>query len=165
MSVALLNSKYFVFGAGPKPETEDEDEISVNMILMPGERNEMRAIEYGHMYEKEIANAVEQYRSIINDLPLYSDIRQLLQAELLGARVIDQGSIQVFIRGRNISSVGISENNGAATFVLDGMIVRDVDFLNPRDVKSIRLLTGHEATRIHGSQGANGVVMINTKKR
>ena len=88
----------------------------------------------------------------------------MLQAELLGTRVTDQGgSKQVYVRGRDISSVGFSENNGAATFALDGMIVRDGDFLNPRDVKSIRLLTGHEATRIYGSQGANGVVLIKTK--
>ena len=77
--------------------------------------------------------------------------------------VIQGGSIQVFIRGRYSSSTRFPENNGAATFALDGMIVRDVDFLNPRDVKSIRLLTGHEATRIYGSQGANGVVLIKTK--
>jgi TonB-dependent SusC/RagA subfamily outer membrane receptor len=57
------------------------------------------------------------------------------------------------------------ENNSAAAFIVDGMILRDIDDLNPRDVKSIRMLKGHEATRIYGSQGANGVVMINTKRR
>lgn len=140
-----------------------EDEISVNMILMPGKKNEMRAIDYGHMYEKEIAFVVEHYRNINNDLPLYSDMKQLLQAELLGTRVIDEGSLQVFIRGRYNSSTGFSENNGSAAFVLDGMIVRDIDDLNPSEVNSIRMLRGHEATRTYGSQGANGVVLIKTK--
>ena len=134
------------------------------MILMPGEGNEMRAIEYGHIYKKEIAYAVEHYIDN-NNFPLYSDIKELLQAELLGTRVTDQGSIQVFIRGRYISSSGLSENNGAATFVLDGMIVHDIDDLNPHDVTSITMLKGQEATRICGSHGANGVGLINTKWR
>ena len=30
--------------------TANEDEINVNMILMPGEKNEKLAIDYGHMY-------------------------------------------------------------------------------------------------------------------
>ena len=144
--------------------TANEDEISVNMILVPGEKNEKKAVTYGHMYEEDLAYAVEHYNVRNNDLPLYSDIKQLLQAELLGTRVTDQGgSIQVYVRGRDISSVGLSENNGAAIFALDGMIARDVDFLNPQDVKSIRLLTGHEATRMYGSRGTKGVVMIRTK--
>ena len=142
----------------------NENDITVNMILVPGERNEKKAVDYGHMYEKEIAQAVEHYNVRNNDFPLYSGIKEMLQAELLGTRVTDQGgSIQVYVRGRDISSIGLSENNGAAIFALDGMIVRDVDFLNPRDVKSIRLLTGHEATRLYGSHGVNGVVLIRTK--
>jgi hypothetical protein len=144
--------------------TANEDEISVNMILMPGEKNKQIAVYHGHMTEKYIENAVEHYNNINNDFPEYTNLRGLIQAKCLGARVMDQGgSIQVFIRGRDIGFTGLSENNGAAIFVLDGMIVRDIDFLNPRDVKYVTLLTGHEATRRYGSHGANGVVLINTK--
>jgi hypothetical protein len=141
----------------------NEDEITVNMILVPGEKNQKMAVDYGHMYEKDMVYAVEHYSHFNNDYMVYNDMRELLQAELLGTRVTNQGSIQVFIRGRDIGSYGLSENNGAVTFVLDGMIVRDIDFLNPRDVRSIRLLRGHEASRMYGSLGANGVVLINTK--
>jgi hypothetical protein len=143
--------------------SENEDDVDVDMILMPGEKNEKKAVDYGHMFEEEIAQAVEIPRKNNNDLPLYSDIKQLLQAELLGTRVIDQGNIQVFVRGNYISAKGFSENNGAAIFVLDGMIVRDIDDLNPRDVRYITMVKGHEATRRYGSRGANGAVLINTK--
>jgi len=144
--------------------TANEDEISVNMILLPGEKNKQIAVYHGHMSEKDIANAVEIYSNINNDFPEYTNLRGLIQAKCLGARVMDQGgSIQVFIRGRDIGFTGLSENNGAAIFVLDGMIVRDIDFLNPQDVKYVTLLTGHEATRRYGSHGANGVMLINTK--
>lgn len=141
----------------------NENEISVDMILIPGEKNERKAVDHGHMFEKEIAQAVEIYRKSNNDLPLYSDIKQLLQRELLGTRVIDQGNIQVFVRGNYISANRYSEKNGAAIFVIDGMIVRNIDDLNPRDVRYITMVKGHEATRRYGSQGANGAVLINTK--
>jgi hypothetical protein len=142
----------------------NENDITVDMILVPGEKNEKLAVDHGHLPEKDLAYALEHYNIINNDFSAYNDMRELLQAALLGTRVTDQGgSIRVYIRGRDISSVGLSENNNAAIFVLDGMIVRDVDFLNPRNVKNIRLLTGHEASRMFGSQGANGVVLIKTK--
>ena len=90
-------------------------------------------------------------------------MRQLLQSSFLGTRVTDQGSIRVYVRGRDIGSSGSSVNNGAATFVLVGVIVSDIDLLNPQDVRSIRLLIGHEASRMFGSRGANGVLLITTK--
>ena len=139
------------------------DEITVNMNLMPGEKNEKIAVIYGHMNEKDIAYAIEHTRNINNDYLKYSNIRELLRAELVGARVTDQGSIQVFIRVGDISSIGLSENNGAASYVMDGMIVSSIDFLNPRDVASITLLKDAAGTGIYGSRGANGVVLINTK--
>lgn len=144
--------------------SENEHDITVDMILVPGVKNEKLVVDFGHMNEKDLVYALEHHNIINNDFPGYHDMGELLQASLLGTRVIDQsGSIQVYVRGRDISSVGFSENNCAATFALDGMIVQDVDNLNPRDVKSIRLLTGHEASRMFGSQGANGVVLIKTK--
>jgi TonB-dependent SusC/RagA subfamily outer membrane receptor len=142
----------------------NENDITVDMVLVPGEKNEKKAVDHGHMHEKDLGYALKHYNIINNDFSAYNDMRELLQAALLGTRVTDQGgSIRVYVRGRDISSVGLSEDNGAARFAVDGMIVRDVDFLNPRDVKNIRLLTGHEATRIYGSHGANGVVLIRTK--
>lgn len=143
--------------------TEYEDEIEINMILKPGKNNEKMAVAYGHMKEQDMAYALEHYRYINSDLPLYSGIKELLQRELPGTRVVDLGNIHVFIRGNYSGSTGLMENNGAATFAIDGMIVHDVDDLNPLDVMSISLLKGHEATRIFGSQGVNGVVWINTK--
>ena len=141
----------------------EEDENSINMILMPGEKNEKIAAAYGHMYENDIAYAFEHYSNINNDFLIYSDIKELLRAELPGARVTDQGSIQVFIRGGDIRSIGLSENNGAALFVLNGMIVPSIDFLNPQDVTSITMLNDAGGAGIYGSRGSNGVVLINTK--
>ncbi|MDR1644399.1 MAG: TonB-dependent receptor [Tannerellaceae bacterium] len=66
------------------------------------------------------------------------------------------------IRIRGIASV---DNRTDPLFVVDGIRVGDnVDYLNPADVLNIEILKDASATAIYGSQGANGVVMITTRK-
>ncbi len=141
----------------------EENEINVNLNLRPGVRNERIAVIYGHMNADDIAYAVEHYRRIDDDFLKYSDMRDLLRTELVGARVNDQGNIRVFVRGGDIGSFGIPGNNAAASFILDGMIVENIDFLNPMDIKSVTLVKDAAGAGIYGSRGANGVVLINTK--
>ena len=142
----------------------NENEISVNMILMPGEKNRNIVVAFGHLYEENIAYAIEHYHNFNNDFGKYPNLSELLRAELVGARVTDQGNIQVFIRGSDIfGASGLSDNNGAATFVLNGVIVPSIDFLNPWEVTSITMLKDAAGAGIYGSYGANGVVLINTK--
>ncbi|KPL14280.1 MAG: hypothetical protein AMS23_01530 [Bacteroides sp. SM1_62] len=194
-----------------------DDEISVNMILAPGKKNKKIAVDYGHMYERDLAYAIEHYSDFNNDFMKYSDMKELLQKELVGVQVVDMGEIQVFIHGEeaevrsefygptvtydvfdkdphkragrerthdsqplgyrlpdsqsirqvyeqggDIISGELSENNGAAIFVLDGRIVPSIDLLSPGDVKAVKLLRNVGTAR-YGPQGANGVVLINTK--
>jgi TonB-linked SusC/RagA family outer membrane protein len=66
------------------------------------------------------------------------------------------------IRIRGIASV---DNSTDPLFVVDGIRVgNNVDYLNPSDVMNIEILKDASATAIYGSQGANGVVMITTRK-
>jgi TonB-linked SusC/RagA family outer membrane protein len=66
------------------------------------------------------------------------------------------------IRIRGIASV---DNSTDPLFVVDGIRVgNNVDYLNPSDVLNIEILKDASATAIYGSQGANGVVMITTRK-
>ena len=213
----VLNFKANGFENNRRKMVSDEDEISVNMILVPDKKNKTLAVGYGHMYERDLAYAIEHYSDFNNDFMKYSDIKELLQKELVGVKVVDLGEVQVFLHGEeayarselyeprimikehdkafnrrageeiyisdqpvgtrisdhqsykqiyeqggDIGSGGLSGNNGAAIFVLDGRIVPSIDFLSPGDVKSVKLLRNVGSAR-YGSQGANGVVLINTK--
>jgi hypothetical protein len=213
----VLNFKANGFENNRRKVASDEDEISVNMILVPDKKNKKLAVGYGHMFERDLAYAIEHYSDFNNDFMKYYDIKELLQKELVGVKVVDLGDIQVFMHGEaeyarselyeprvslkehdkafnrrageeiyiskqplgtrlsdsqsykdvynqggDIGSGGLSGNNGAAIFVLDGRIVPSVDFLSPGDVKSVKLLR-HVGGAKYGSQGANGVVLINTK--
>ena len=69
------------------------------------------------------------------------------------------GSIQI----RGVRSIGA---NNSPLYVVDGMVLQagGIDNLNPSDIESIDILKDASATAIYGSRGANGVVLVTTKK-
>ncbi|TLX70026.1 SusC/RagA family TonB-linked outer membrane protein, partial [Labilibacter sediminis] len=64
------------------------------------------------------------------------------------------------VRIRGIGTV----NNSAPIYVVDGMIVEDISFLSPNDIESTEVLKDASSTAIYGSRGANGVILVTTKK-
>jgi hypothetical protein len=86
---------------------------------------------------------------------LYTDIYQMIRQEVPG----------VLVSGRSIVVQQPNSFLGSTTplFIVDGHIVPSLDFVNPQEVKSIRLLKGSEAT-IYGNDGANGVISITLLK-
>jgi TonB-linked SusC/RagA family outer membrane protein len=70
------------------------------------------------------------------------------------------GSASVRIRG-----VATVTGSADPLYVVDGVVIgTNSSFLNPSDVESIEILKDASATAIYGSRGANGVILITTKK-
>jgi len=65
---------------------------------------------------------------------------------------------KIFIRG--IGTTG----NYKPTYIVDGIQVGDIDNLSPSDIESIDVLKDAASAAIYGSRGANGVVLVTTKK-
>jgi TonB-dependent SusC/RagA subfamily outer membrane receptor len=84
----------------------------------------------------------------------YNDIYQMIRAEVTG----------VVVSGRSVQIQQGHSFYGSSTplFVINGVIVSSIDDVNPRDVKSIRILKGSEAA-IYGINGTNGVISITLK--
>ncbi len=86
----------------------------------------------------------------------YNDIYEMIQGRIPG---VDVRGKRILIRGQNrMGDVG-----NEAFFVVDGMPVNSIDHVTPAMVKAITFLKGTEAA-VYGSQGANGVVVIEIKK-
>ncbi|PID88501.1 MAG: SusC/RagA family TonB-linked outer membrane protein, partial [Bacteroidia bacterium] len=64
----------------------------------------------------------------------------------------------VLIRGRG--TVG----NSSPLYVVDGLPIGDISFLNTKDIQSVEVLKDASATAIYGARGANGVILITTKQ-
>lgn len=83
----------------------------------------------------------------------YSNMYELIQSELPGVQV--RGT-SVYVQG-NSSFGGSSE----AIFVVDGIVVDQINDVSPSDVKTIEVLKG-PSTAAYGMRGANGVILIKT---
>lgn len=84
----------------------------------------------------------------------YRDIYEMIKGEVPGVRVSGK-SINI----RSSTSINLSTE---PLFVLDGVIIQDIDGIPPEIVKSIQVLKGPSAA-IYGSRAANGVILIKTK--
>lgn len=69
------------------------------------------------------------------------------------------GKSQVVIRGR--SSIRAT---GDPLYVVDGVVMEDFQFVNPNDIERMEVLKDASATAIYGARGANGVIMVTTKR-
>src|SRR5699024_5194600 len=49
-------------------------------------------------------------------------------------------------------------------YVVDGVVMENIDYLNPNDIESIEVLKDASATAIYGSRGANGVILVSTAR-
>ena len=131
--------------------------VAVNLKLKPGEKNREYAIGYGHVSDKEKLVAVANLNKNDVDFSQYSNMYELLRGRFSGVQVA----------GNSIIIRGISSINGsnAALIVVDGTPMESsiLSSIPPVHVKNISVLKGGSAA-IYGTRGANGVVLIETKK-
>ena len=83
----------------------------------------------------------------------YTNIYEMIRGEL--SNVVVRGS-SVYVQG--LSTFG---GNSDALFVVDGIVVEQINDVLPNDVKTIKLLKGPE-TAAYGMRGANGVIIVTT---
>ncbi len=89
-------------------------------------------------------------------------VEQALQGRAAGIQVTQnsgQPGAGLTVRIRGVGTIG----NSDPLYVVDGVIVGGLDFLNPADIESISVLKDAASTAIYGTNGANGVVLITTK--
>ena len=65
------------------------------------------------------------------------------------------------VRIRGVGSISAGSD---PLYVVDGYPVESIQFINPNDIETIDVLKDASATAIYGSRGANGVVIISTKR-
>lgn len=92
------------------------------------------------------------------------NLADALQGQIAGAQVVTDGG-DPFSQG-TIQIRGASTINGGngPLYVIDGVINNDANFLNPSDIATIEVLKDAASAAIYGSRGANGVILITTKR-
>ena len=129
--------------------------------------DEVVVVGYGTQRKSDIVNAVATTNMEQAVLSPTSDVNEMLRGRVAGLQVDvgggtlrPGGTSEIIFRGR-----GSIEGNVSAIYVVDG-IVRDggIEDIDQDDIQSIEFLKDASAQAIYGSRGANGVVLITTKR-
>jgi TonB-dependent starch-binding outer membrane protein SusC len=122
---------------------------------------EVVAIGYGTQKKADLTGAVSSVKT--ESLQgVTQTLSHALQGQLSGVTVIQNSGapgegVQIRVRGAG------SINDNSPLYIVDGM-VGDISSLNPADIESISVLKDAASAAIYGSRGANGVVIVTTKK-
>jgi TonB-dependent SusC/RagA subfamily outer membrane receptor len=113
------------------------------------------------------ANASTVTAQTIEQSPQSESVEKILAGRVAGVTVsrAADGGLAVRIRGGSSSVHG----NNEPLYVLDGMPIAagpggSLQGINPNDIESIRVLKDPADTAMYGARGANGVIVIKTKK-
>ncbi|HEY4197261.1 MAG TPA: SusC/RagA family TonB-linked outer membrane protein, partial [Mucilaginibacter sp.] len=143
----------------------NKNNVSVTLEEDQSKLNEVVVVGYGSVKKSDLTGSVSSIKS--SDLNLggtVSNVAQAIQGKAAGVLVQQTnfapgGGIAVIIRGGN--SINASNE---PLYVVDGFISDYGNTVNPNDIADIQILKDASATAIYGSRGANGVVLITTKK-
>jgi TonB-dependent starch-binding outer membrane protein SusC len=140
---------------------DDATNIEVQLELDIAGLEEVVVIGYGTVRKEDLTGAVSVVNSeVISDLkPLKAE--QALQGTVAGVNVTSQSGAPG--AGLDIRIRGISTNGDASPLVIIDGYQGDMSLLNPNDIESITVLKDAQAA-IYGTIGANGVILITTKK-
>jgi TonB-dependent starch-binding outer membrane protein SusC len=145
----------------------NQDNINVAMEEETIGIEEVVAIGYGTMRKSDLTGSVERVN--VDEMRELSNVSvmQAMQGSVAGLNV---GAVEkageepdISIRGQNTLSSSAGANS--PLIVVDGAIYRGrIIDLNPADIESVDILKDASSTAIYGSQAANGVMIITTKK-
>lgn len=125
---------------------------------------EVVVIGYGEVKKSNVTGAIVSVKTEdLKKVPT-TNVMESLQGKLPGVDITRSSGaagagINVVVRGNR----SLSASN-APLFIVDGIQYNSIQDLNPNDIQSMEVLKDAASTAIFGSRGANGVILVTTKK-
>jgi TonB-dependent starch-binding outer membrane protein SusC len=138
--------------------------IKVVLFSRFGVLNEVVVIGYGSQKKSDVTGSVTSVKASDIADRITNNPLEALSGKVPGLNIYNNsgrpgGKLSVNLRGFN----SISASN-VPLFVIDGVVGADIQSLNPNDVETIDVLKDASSTAIYGSRGANGVIIVSTRK-
>jgi len=142
------------------------NKTSIEIILKTDlkQLEEVVVVGYGEQKKKDLTGALSsiQSKDIVRSNPTLA--AKALQGQVAGATITKTdnrpgSTYSITIRGENTIN-----NSTAPLIVIDGLMGGDINNLNPNDIQSMDVLKDASSTAIYGARGANGVIIVTTKK-
>lgn len=155
--VILIKAK--VFQALSKKVDEEDEYVEANLIFRDSPKNREIATGMGYIDHEALTFALAHMADENNDFCNYTSVFSLIRGKFPGVKIMNgsSGTEGVFIRGQK-SIYGDNE----AIYIVDGVMVSDISFVNPCEMATIDILKDGGAA-MYGAKAANGAVVIETK--
>ena len=126
---------------------------------------EVVAIGYGTMRKQDVTGSISQAKGeeLVQDQS-FSALDNL-RGKVSGVNIFSNSgqpgaySSRVVIRG-----VSTINSSSSPLYVVDGVVMEDFGLINPNDIESIEVLKDASSAAIYGARGANGVILVTTKR-
>lgn len=171
-------------GYEPRELVASADLTSITMKPVVADLSEVVVVGYGTQRKSDITGAVSSIRSEDFNKGTNATFDQLIAGKAAGVQFVQSsgepgGGVAVRIRGASSVNAGTSPlyvidglpidnsavaGGGGANFDAPPSPRNPLAGINPEDIESIEILKDASATAIYGSRGANGVIMVTTKK-
>lgn len=186
LDVKSLPVKLNISFTGYRPQTvtvyDDEEDINVKLAEKRSYLNDVVVVGYGTQSRTQLTGSVTTVKADVFENSTSSTLDGALSGQVAGLNVTaasGQPGAESSIRIRGGNSVNASNE---PLYVVDGFIyfkdassnstglgsiegsLNPLATINPNDIESIEVLKDISATAIYGSRGANGVILITTKK-
>lgn len=142
----------------------DQELLTVRLGKDVNALDDVIVIGYGTVRKKDLTGAVSSVKTAdILKTPVVNAM-EAIQGKIPGADITrssgaSTSGVSITIRGNR--SIGASNS---PLYIIDGMQTGDISDLNPNDIESIDFLKDASSTAIYGYLGANGIVIITTKR-
>ena len=123
---------------------------------------EVVVIGYGAAQKRDLTGSIASLKTdAFADRPSANPLASI-QGKVAGVQIVNTGRAgqdpEIRIRGTN------SINGYTPLYVVDGLFTDNINYLNPQDIESMEILKDPSSLAIFGVHGANGVIIITTKK-
>lgn len=134
---------------------------------------EVVVVGYGRAAKKDLTGAVKSVKSADFNRGIINSPEELLQGKISGVNVTSASGEPGAVQSITVRGPGGVRTGSTPLFVVDGLALDNatsggatnpLSFLNPQDIESIDVLKDASATAIYGARGANGVILITTRR-
>lgn len=150
----------------------DNSTIVVKLVSNISDLSQVVVVGYGSQNKKDLTGSVKSVKAESFNRGIINAPQQLLQGKVAGVNVTSASGEPGAILGITVRGPGGVRTGSTPLFVIDGIPLDNsstgggdpLNFLNPQDIESMDVLKDASATAIYGARGANGVIIITTKK-
>ncbi|MCC6288307.1 MAG: TonB-dependent receptor [Chitinophagaceae bacterium] len=143
---------------------KDQSSLQIVLKKKESELNEVVVVGYGSQKKKDVTGSLATISSKDLDNRSNSQFGYSIEGKAAGVQVVrssgqPQAGFSIRIRGTSSITAG-----SEPLYIIDGVPMEGINDINPSDIENITILKDASSAAIYGNRGANGVVLVTTKR-